>query len=111
MLFVVGSLPLIWVGAWLKFTFVRNRWFRLTHLAAILVVVGESLAGVTCPLTAWENAARQIETDQGFIQLWLHRILFYTFPEGILTTVYVLFAGLVAITFKWIPPDYRNTRL
>ena len=95
-LFVVGSLPVIWLGAWLKLTFVRNPWFRYLHLAAILFVVIESLLGVVCPLTLWENTLRQIETNNSFIQQWLHKIMFYTVPESLFTVVYVLFAGLVA---------------
>lgn len=71
-LFVVGSLPIIWVGAWLKLMFVRNPWFRYLHLVAILFVVAESLLGIACPLTLWENSLRQIETDKSFIQHWLH---------------------------------------
>ena len=107
-LFVVGSLPVIWLGAWFKLAFVRNPWFRYLHLAAILLVVAESLVGIVCPLTAWENSLRQIETNHSFIQQWLHQIMFYTLPEGVLTTVYILFAGLVAVTFKWVPPDSRR---
>lgn len=102
-LFVVGSLPVIWLGTWLKRPFVRNPWFRYSHLAAILLVVVESLLGIVCPLTAWENALRQVETENSFIQAWLHRILFYNVPEGILTAAYVAFACLVALTFKWVP--------
>ena len=107
-LFVVGSLPLIWVGAWLKLNFVRNNGFRFTHLAAILFVVGESLAGVVCPLTAMENKLRQVETEGSFIQHWLHQIIFYSFPESVLTIIYILFALLVAATFKFVPPNYRR---
>jgi len=107
-LFVVGSLPLIWLGAWLKRGFVRNPWFRYLHLAAILFVVAESLMGVVCPLTVWENALRQTVVEDSFIQRWLHRILFYDVPESVLTVVYVLFAGLVMVTFKWIPPAHGN---
>ena len=95
--FVVGSLPVIWLGAWLKCTFVRNRWFRYLHLAAILWVVA-----------AWENSLRQVETNHSFIQQWLHKIMFYTLPEGVLTVIYILFAGLVAVTFKSIPPAPRR---
>ena len=104
-LFVVGSLPVIWLGAWLKLAFVRNRWFRYLHLAAILWVVVESLIGIVCPLTAWENTLRQIETDSSFIQRWLHQIMFYNVPESVLMMIYIVFAGLVAMTFKWVPPD------
>lgn len=103
-LFVVGSLPLIWIGVWLHLKFVRNLAFRLTHLAAILFVVGESLIGIICPLTSWEYELRGIEAERGFIQYWLHRMLYYDFPESVLTASYVVFALLVGITFKLVPP-------
>ena len=41
-LFVVGSLPIIWMGAWMRLDCVRNRRFRLAHIFAILFVVVES---------------------------------------------------------------------
>lgn len=107
-LFVLGSLPLIWIGAWMKWDFVRNFRFRLVHLAAILFVVGESLIGMVCPLTLLEDSLRSTSTGSNFIQYWLHRILFYDVPEWILTMVYVLFALLVALTFRRIPPDRRK---
>ncbi|MBX3615555.1 DUF2784 domain-containing protein [Nitrosomonas sp.] len=107
-LFVVGSLPVIWIGAWLKFGFAANPWFRYLHLAAILFVVAESLLGVACPLTVWENNLRQMEPDVGFIQHWLHRIIFYQVSEVVLTAIYIAFAALVVMTFKWIPPRRNN---
>ena len=103
-LFVVVSLPIIWVGITFKWAFIRNPTFRLMHLAAILFVVGESLIGITCPLTVWEHELREIALEQSFIQHWLHRILFYDFPEYILTSIYILFALLVLITYKVVPP-------
>jgi len=110
-LFVVGGLPVIWIGAWLRLNFVRNIWFRIAHLFAILFVVGESLLGMVCPLTTWEDELRQLETSDSFIQRWLHGILFYDVPEGMLTIVYVLFALLVLATFILIPPYRRNPRV
>jgi len=107
-LFVVGSLPVIWLGAWFKLTFVKNRWFRYLHLAAILFVVVESLMGAVCPLTVWENSLRQVEMDASFLQYWIHQVMFYNISETALTGVYVLFAGLVAATFKWVPPEPRR---
>lgn len=109
-LFVVGGLPAIWIGAWLKLEFVRNIWFRIIHLAAILFVVGESLFGIVCPLTIWEDNLRQLESDSSFIQRWLHHILFYELPEGLLTIAYLLFAILIVATFLLILPYHRNTR-
>ena len=107
--FVVGGLPTIWIGAWLKLDFARNIWFRVIHLAAILFVVGESLFGIVCPLTIWEDNLRQLESNNSFIQRWLHHILFYELPEGFLTIVYLLFAALIVVTFILIPPYHRNS--
>jgi hypothetical protein len=104
-LFVVGSVPLIWIGARLGWRFVRNIRFRLAHLGAILFVSLESLAGMACPLTLLEASLRQSPTDISFIQRWLHRILFYDVSEGALTVLYLMFAVLVAITFKLVPPS------
>jgi len=107
-LFVVGSLPLIWFGAWRNWSFVTSSWFRYSHLTAILFVVVESLLGVVCPLTVWENALRHVENDSSFIQQWLHQIMFYNVSEHVLTVIYILFAALVTLTFKWVPVDSRR---
>ncbi|HVQ62262.1 MAG TPA: DUF2784 domain-containing protein, partial [Burkholderiales bacterium] len=56
-LFVVGGFVLILVGAG-SWGWVRNRTFRILHLAAIAFVTGEALLGVTCPLTLWEDWLR-----------------------------------------------------
>lgn len=103
-LFVVGSLPLIWIGEWMRLDFVRNLRFRLAHMAAILFVVVEAFVGMVCPLTLLEDRLRGAESGGNFIQRWLHRILFYDVPEWILTMIYILFAILVIITFKLLPP-------
>jgi hypothetical protein len=109
-LFVVGSLPVIWIGEWMRLGFARNLRFRLAHIAAILFVVVESVVGMVCPLTLLEDRLRGGEIGGNFIQRWLHRILFYDVPEWILTTVYVLFAVLVIITFRLVPPRPRKRR-
>jgi len=109
-LFVVGGLPLIWAGNWIGAGFVRNRRFRLVHLAAILYVTAESLLGVVCPLTWLEDVLRGRVTETGFIERWLHIILFHDLPEWVFLIAYVLFALLVVMTFLLIPPQPRARR-
>jgi hypothetical protein len=109
-LFIVGGLPLIWIGAALGWRWVRNLWFRLAHLAAIVFVALESLAGVWCPLTIWEDALRGAANEKSFIARWVHRLMFYQFPEWVFTVAYVLFATLVALTLIFIPPRKRHTQ-
>ena len=109
-LFVVGSLPLIWIGAWMGLGFVRNLRFRLAHLVAILFVAVESLIGMVCPLTSLEDVLRGTGNAGSFVQRWLHRILYYDLPEWVLTVSYVMFALLVAFTFVIVPPSRRKVR-
>ena len=65
-LFVVGSLPLIWIGGWMRLDLVRNLRFRLAHIAAILFVVVESFVGMICPLTLLEDRLRGGESGGSF---------------------------------------------
>ncbi len=71
--FVVLGLVAILVGAALHWRWVRNFWFRIAHLAAIGVVVLESLAGIPCPLTVWESQLRRRRADR--LHRRLHRPL------------------------------------
>ena len=103
-LFVVGGLGAIWLGAWLGWQWVRNFWFRAAHLCAILFVAGEAIAGIWCPLTIWEAQLRGARSEKGFIATWVHRVLFYDFPPWVFTTAYVLFALIVAATFWAVAP-------
>lgn len=108
-LFVVGGLALIWTGAGLGWRWVRNFWFRVAHLAAIFFVAGEALAGIWCPLTVWEDWLRGgARGEAGFIARWVHRILFYSFPEWVFTVSYLVFALIVATTWWRVRPDQHK---
>jgi len=106
--FVVGGLALIWIGAASGWAWVRNFWFRVAHLAAIVFVAGEALAGAWCPLTIWEDALRGVHGGKSFVARWIHRVLYYDFPGWAFTTAYVLFALVVAATWWWIRPKKRG---
>ena len=106
--FVVGGLAGIWIGAALRWSWVRNFWYRTAHLVAICIVAGEALVGVMCPLTVWEDALRGHASDMSFIARWVHRVLFYDFPDWVFTISYVAFALLVIATYWLIPPAKRR---
>ena len=108
--FVVGGLAAIWVGAALGWRWVRNFWFRIAHLAAILFVAGEALLGVMCPLTVWEDALRGNQSDAGFIARFVHGVMFYELPPWVFTTAYVTFAAVVALTLWLVPPVRGGAR-
>ena len=106
--FVVGGLALIWIGAARGWQWVRNFWFRVAHLAAIVFVVGEAFVGVWCPLTVWEDALRDVHGEKSFVARWVHRLIFYDFPGWVFTVAYVLFALVVIATLVWLPPRQRR---
>jgi len=103
-LFVVGGLGTIWIGAAAGWRWVRNWWFRTAHLAAIAFVAAESLLGIWCPLTAWEDALRGRREDASFIARWVHRVMFYDFPEWVFTIAYAAFALVAAVTWCTVRP-------
>lgn len=103
-LFVIGGLAATWIGAAMGLAFARNPWFRGLHLAAIGFVVAESLLGIMCPLTLWEDALRGSRSAQGFIERWVHAWLFYAWPPWVFTAIYVAFGSLVALTWWRFPP-------
>lgn len=110
--FVVIGQALILGGLWRGWAWVRQRAFRLAHLAAIGVVVLQGWLGMLCPLTIIENALRQragqLPYTGSFIQHWLHRIIFYEADGWVFTAVYTAFAALVALTWYYAPPRARR---
>jgi hypothetical protein len=108
-LFVVGGFVLVLVGA-LRWGWVRNRAFRILHLAAIAFVTAEALLGVTCPLTMWEDMLRGGVSERSFIGRWVARLLYYDFPEWVFATAYCAFALAVIWAWRAIPPRARSTR-
>jgi hypothetical protein len=106
--FNVGGLAAIWIGAALNWRWIRNFWFRAIHLGLMGVVAAGSLVGMVCPLTVLEDALRQAGPPQsGFIQRWVSRLLYYDLPPLVFTVIYVLFALVVALTFYYIRPERR----
>ena len=107
--FVVGALPVIWIGHFCRWRFVRSFGFRMTHLALIGFVAAQSVAGALCPLTTWESRLRikaggDPYGDTGFIAHWFQRLLFYECDAWIFRASYVAFFLLVLATFLFIRP-------
>jgi hypothetical protein len=110
--FVVSALLLIIVGGYHQWSWIRNWWFRVAHLASIAFVAAQSWAGLLCPLTSlemWfrEQAGATIYVGS-FIQYWLERFLYYDAPNWVFVVVYTAFGLLVIIAWLRFPP-LKNT--
>lgn len=105
---VVAGVPLVYLGVVLRWPWVRYWRWRLLHLAAILFIAGESIFGISCPLTVWEDTLRHRQSGTGFIERWIDQLLFYDAPAWVFTAAYVAFAALVLITWAAVPPTWRS---
>lgn len=106
--FVILGLVLVLVGGPLGWCWVRNRRFRIAHVAAIIIVVLQSWFSVICPLTLWEMNLREKAGDAtypgSFVAHWLEALLYYRAPEWVFILVYTLFAALVVASWFWVRP-------
>lgn len=112
-LFVVGGLILIIVGGICGIGWVRNPWFRLTHLLAIAFVVLQTWAGHICPLTTWEmklrRAGGQTTYNESFIAYWLDRLLYWDAPHWVFLLLYSAFGLIVLTSWYWVKPRPFST--
>jgi Protein of Unknown function (DUF2784) len=111
-LFVVGLVPLVFLGGPRGWRWVRLRWLRAVHLACIAVIVLQAWLGRLCPLTDWEMALRARAGDAtyhgAFVAHWLERCLYYPLPPRLFAVLYSGFALLVLASWWWVPPGPRG---
>jgi len=109
---VIGQI-LIWIGVACRLGWVRNPWFRSTHLLAILIVALEAFGDMECPLTTWEFELRRLAGQPleraSFIGRCLHAAIFVDVNPVLLNAIHVVFALLVLATFLLWPPKFRKS--
>jgi hypothetical protein len=107
-IFIVFGLLLVFVGRFLRWEWVRNRWFRVAHLIGIGIVVLQAWLGLICPLTIWEMNLRakagEVVYEGSFITHVLNDLLYYDAPAWVFVTCYTAFGGLVLLSWLWVPP-------
>jgi hypothetical protein len=110
-LYVVGGLVAILIGVWRGRGWIRNPWFRVTHLLAILIVAMECILKLNCPLTIWENSARtaaqQPADGSAFMDRLLSFILIGSAPRWLINGMYFVFAIAIAATFILARPRWN----
>jgi len=106
--FVIFGLILLFPGKILRWHWVRNPWFRLTHLVTIGVVVFQSWFGIVCPLTTLEmwfrERAGEAVYSSTFVSNWIGRLLFYEAPPWVFAISYTIFGLLVLVSWFWVRP-------
>ncbi len=103
-LFNVGGLLAIVLGAWFGWRWVRNRVFRWTHIGALAFVSVEALLGLTCPLTLLEDSLRGDAPSHGFVARWITHWLYWDLPLWVFGMVYVSVFACALALWRWVPP-------
>ena len=111
---VVGELLII-VGIPLGWQWIRNIWFRVSHLAMILIVAAEAYYQFECPLTTWEQqlltaAGEEVEA-RSFMGRLLDGVMFCPDDSCAWPWLYGGFAALVVLTFVIAPPRLKKPRI
>ena len=104
---VLGLVAIV-VGGVLGWSWVRNPWIRLSHLAGIIVVAAQAWLGRICPLTTWEMWLRaragEATYTGGFIAHWFAWLLYYDAPMWVFAAAYTAFALLVIASWFGVRP-------
>jgi hypothetical protein len=119
---VLGQVAIL-IGWPLRWRWIRNPWFRVSHLAMILIVAAEAVVDYECPLTTWERDLRihigQIKVDPergnveevSFVAELLRSVLYAGSDKSFvqyLKPTYYTFAGIVLATVLLVPPRIRR---
>lgn len=120
--FVVGGWLVTVAGGLCRWQWVRRWEFRVLHLVVVLVIVLESVFGMLCPLTEWEERLRKLAGQQdteelrqrGFLLYYIRRILFLPdeldWSNTVLMWMYIAFGVGVLATWILVPPRWPRWR-
>lgn len=113
-LFVVAGLLITYIGALLRWHFVRNRLFRFTHVGVMAFVVFQTVASRICPLTEWEATLREragqpTYGDATFVQYWVQRLLYWDWPSQVFLILYSLILLAIVASFVLVPVAARKS--
>ncbi len=109
-LFVYGvllALALILVGGPLRWRWTRNFWFRLLHITAIVIVAGQGVVQLECPLTTIDREMRGSEFDTSWsspVGRFCNRMVYFHTYTWLLRTAYVVLGALMLLTWVLLPP-------
>jgi hypothetical protein len=114
MIYVVFGQLLIVLGIVFRWRWIRNPWFRWTHMAVILTIAVEALLVINCPLTDWDEDLRALAGEktgqETFTARVLHWLLFPEVPAWFLTGCYFGFALLVLVCYLLAPPGLSSPK-
>ncbi len=113
--YILFGFAAVWILRLLKRPSAHNPWFRLSHLAAMTLVAGESAAGIFCPLTSWEYELRLLagqgfRYEPSFLNRFAERVFYHDFSEAFYAGLYLSFFAVLVLTAFFVPIDWKRLR-
>ena len=107
-IFITFGFFLIPIGCMYKWDWVTNIQLRILHSGMMVFITLETLLGITCPLTTFENSLRGIHESKSFIGYWIKKIIYWDFPTQFFIILYCIFLVWTFLMWKLYPP--RNIK-
>jgi hypothetical protein len=102
-LFNVFGLVAIPLGAWRHWHFVRVRWWRVLHLAALGIVAMQAVFDQACILTLWQDELSGHGAGAPLIMRWIDRLIYWPLPMWFFVLLYVA-VFLYTVALWWLVP-------
>jgi len=103
-LFNVGGLIVIPLGAWRGWNVVRIFWWRALHVASLAIVAAQAVFGQACFLTLWENALRTNSDETPLIMRWMNSLIYWPLPIWVFAVIYVGVLIYTLMLWRLVPP-------
>ena len=103
-IFITFGFFLIPIGYKFNWIWVKHLKLRMFHFGMMTFVTFESLLGITCPLTLFENNLRGINEYTSFISYWVHQIIYWDLPSQFFIILYCVVLVWAFLLWKLFPP-------
>ena len=107
-IFITFGFFLIPIGYKSNWVWVKNLKLRICHCGMMTFVALESLLGITCPLTSFENSLRGISESTSFISYWIYQIIFWDLPSQFFIILYCIVLVWTFFFFFLFPPIIKK---
>lgn len=102
--FNVAGCVLVPIGAWRRWRWVREFWWRLAHVLSLAVVALQALMGRACFLTIWQGDVSGASHAQPLIAGWINRLVYWPLPLWVFAVAYVVVSAYVIALWFCVRP-------
>jgi hypothetical protein len=108
--FNIGGLVVVPLGAALKWRWVRVMWWRALHLGSLAAVAAQAGMGRACFLTDWQDALSGSGSEAPLVARVVNRMIYWPIPLWVFACGYVVVFAYAVALWWLVPPERRSLR-